>query len=124
MARKRAAGKDKAFEDEYLMKSWKGSVEKINNLLSTTLFNPGDVHDLIMALLTQNYLLLAGRVQKAFNQLVTVVKQNIHEVFRIQPTPIILPFHDELPEEDRPKPSIIEPPTLSQEKWWSDVLEH
>jgi hypothetical protein len=33
MARKRAAGKDKAFEDEYIMKSWKNSVEKINTLM-------------------------------------------------------------------------------------------
>ncbi|KAI9015161.1 IKI3 family-domain-containing protein [Gaertneriomyces semiglobifer] len=72
--RKRATGRDKAFEDEYLLKCIRKLVERINEM-------HGDVLALIRALMVFGFVDQAREVQSTFKGLKEEVQQGMSQVF-------------------------------------------
>ncbi|KAJ3312662.1 hypothetical protein HDV04_002804 [Boothiomyces sp. JEL0838] len=120
LARKRAAGKDIFFEDEFLMKALKSAVEKVN-LLSI------DISLQLHTLISQGYMDLAKRIQLQFKAIMDLMKLHMNEIFN---PPKLDPLNDiaarltaALADDDPLKPAVITPPVLTSEAWWSDILE-
>jgi predicted pyridoxine 5'-phosphate oxidase superfamily flavin-nucleotide-binding protein len=68
---------------------------------------------------------LAEKVQLGFKAVVDVIKQNNKEVYRL---PVMVQLGTIWKEDgnvdESPQPHIIEPPTLSTYKWWSDIIDY
>ncbi|KAI8895467.1 IKI3 family-domain-containing protein [Globomyces pollinis-pini] len=121
MARKRAAGKDAAFEDEYLIKSLKSMVEKVNLMTDET-------KSLIRSLMTNMFIADAKAVQRSFKAMMTIIKSHSEEIFvPIKPlisVPPALVNPENIDEEiEELKPAVIIPPVLNASKWWSDAFD-
>ncbi|KAJ3255625.1 hypothetical protein HK103_006150 [Boothiomyces macroporosus] len=127
LARKRAAGKDIFFEDEFLMKALKSAVEKVNLLSSNYLLTLVDISLQLHTLISQGYMDLAKRIQLQFKAIMDLMKLHMNEIFN---PPKLDPLNDiaarltaALADDDPLKPAVITPPVLTSEAWWSDILE-
>ncbi|KAJ3272885.1 hypothetical protein HDV01_005208 [Terramyces sp. JEL0728] len=127
LARKRAAGKDIFFEDEFLMKSLKGSIEKVNRLSSNAFLTLGDISGQLHTLISQGFIELAKTIQHQFKSIIDLVKLHMKEIFS---PPKLDPANDiaakitaALDDDDPLKPAVIAAPVLNEEVWWSDILE-
>ncbi|KAJ8329790.1 putative elongator complex protein 1 [Batrachochytrium dendrobatidis] len=126
MARRRAAGKEPAFEDEFLIASLCKIVKR-----STVLSQ--DISLLIRALGSFNEMDRASKVQGYFNELLNVIKRGYKEIFIVEeaqqtkdekPAVVVFGGKDKSDAVDRdvilPVPIVIEKPPMVSDKWWTD----
>ena len=112
MAKKRAAGKDAAFEDEFLRISIRKMVLRSNILQK-------EISSIIYALFVINEICIAKSLQKALKELLSLIAKSLDEIFDNQ----IAEKQEEYIDEEIPKKVIVETPQMLTEMWHIDALD-